>query len=115
MYGQAAEGDPVEFVNYRVTGVGVIKKPDLKPLGDMAAGESAEKGTRQAYFPGIGWAETPRYERSALRPGAKIEGPALVEEAGATVVLFPGHALTVDGFGNMAIKVQGRRSERSAQ
>jgi N-methylhydantoinase A len=115
MYGQAAEGDPVEFVNYRVTGVGVIKKPELKPLADEPAAGSAEKGARQAYFPGIGWAETPRFERSALRPGATIEGPALVEEAGATVVLFPGHVLTVDGFGNMTIKVPGRRSERSVQ
>lgn len=108
LYGQAAEGDPVEFVNYRVTGVGVMKKPDLKPLDGKANGESAPKGARRAYFPGIGWAETPTYERSTLAPGATIAGPALVEEAGATVVLFPGHDLTVDGFGNMTIKVPGR-------
>ena len=49
--------------------------------------------------------ETPVYERSELAPGAEITGPALIEEPGATAVLFPGHGLEVDPLGNLRVRV----------
>ena len=107
LYGQAAEGDPVEFVNYRVTGIGAIRKPELKPL-ENAARRALPKGVRQACYPDAGWIETPVFERAALAQGTGLSGPALVEEPGATVVLFPGHHLEVDRLGNMTIRVETR-------
>ncbi|MDD9982198.1 MAG: hydantoinase/oxoprolinase family protein [Gammaproteobacteria bacterium] len=104
LYGQAAEGDPVEFVNYRVTGIGVIRKPELKPR-EGGIRQVAPKGVRRACFPRVGWIETPVFERADLAPGAELSGPALVGEPGATVVLFPGHRLAVDRLGNMAVRV----------
>ena len=103
-YGQAAEGEPVEFVNYRVSGIGTMRKPELKPREDGARA-AAPGGVRRACFPGAGWMETPVYERSELAPGIEITGPALIEEPGATVVLFPGHGLEVDRLGNLSIRV----------
>ena len=109
LYGQAAEGDPVEFVNYRVTGHGVIRKPELNPLGN-GAGEAARSGVprdvRRAFFPRVGWIETPVFERADLAPGTEINGPALIEEPGATVVLYPGHGLEVGRLGNMTVQVR---------
>ena len=107
LYGQAAEGDPVEFVNYRVTGIGEIRKPELKPRGDGTR-RAAPRGVRRACFPVAGWVETPVFERAGLAPGTELSGPALIEEPGATVVLFPGHRLAVDRLGNMMVRVPTR-------
>ena len=106
-YGQAAAGDPVEFVNYRVTGIGEIRKPEVKPRGDRAR-RTVPKGVRRACFPGDGWMDTPVFERAFLAAGAELSGPALIEESGATVVLFPGHRLDVDRLGNMTVRVRAR-------
>ena len=103
-YGQAAEGEPVEFVNYRVRGIGTMRKPELKPREDGACA-AVPGGVRRACFRGAGWMETPVYERSELAPRAELTGPALIEEPGATVVLFPGHGLEVDRLGNLRVRV----------
>ena len=107
LYAQAAEGDPVEFVNYRVTGIGVIRKPELKPREDGAR-RVLPRGARWACFPHTGWIETPVFERVGLAPGTELSGPALVDEPRATVVLFPGHGLKVDRLGNMTVRVGPR-------
>ena len=107
LYGQAAEGDPVEFVNYRVTGIGAIRKPEPRPLGD-ASRRAPPSGARRACFPGVGRVEAPVFERAGLAPGAGLAGPALIEEPGATVVLFPGHRLEVDRLGNLAVRTGTR-------
>ena len=110
LYGQAAEGDPVEFVNYRVTGIGAIRRPELKPR-EGGPGRALPKGVRRACFPGAGWVETPVFGRADLAPGTGLSGPALVEEPGATAVVFPGHRLEVDPLGNMTIRVYPRGGE----
>jgi len=107
LYGQAAEGDPVEFVNYRVTGIGAIRKPELRPLEDGGR-RAMPRCVRRACFPGIGRVETPVFERAGLAPGAGLSGPALIEEPGATAVLFPGHRLEVDRLGNLTVRTGTR-------
>ena len=106
LYGQSAEAEQVEFVNFRVTVIGTIDKPALEPMVSHGSGTLTTKGIRQAYFIDTGWIETPVYDRAAFVPGIHLTGPALVEENGATVVLYPGHTLDVDRFGNLAISVQ---------
>ena len=113
LYGQAAEGDPVEFVNYRATGIGVIRKPELRPRDDPAR-PAAPRGTRRACFPRVGWFETPVFERRNLAPGSELSGPALIEGPGATVVLFPGHRLEVDRLGNMTVRVPAHQDSVEA-
>jgi len=106
-YGQADEREPVELVNFRVTGVGLVTKARLRR---RAAGGPAEtpapKGERAAYFGrGPGWLRCPVFERHGLGVGAALLGPALVEEPGATVVVYPGHRATADAFGNLHVTV----------
>ena len=107
LYGQAAEGDPVEFVNYRVTGIGTIRKPVPRPRED-ASRRALPGGVRRACFPGVGRVEAPVFERAGLTPGTGLAGPALIEEPGATVVLFPGHRLEVDRLGNLTVRTDTR-------
>ena len=47
---------------------------------------------RAVYFDGA-FRDTPIYDRGALLPGARVDGPAVVEEFGSTTVVFPGNIL----------------------
>jgi N-methylhydantoinase A len=96
----------VEWVNLRVSGVGPIARPELRPLpaGDGDAGR-ARTGTRPVYFDA--WAGTPTYRRDALAPGDEIPGPAVVEEFGSTVPVHPGFRVRVDDYGNLHLTREG--------
>ena len=106
LYGQSAPGEAVELVNFRVTGTGPVPKAEFRALERAPASAPSEKGSRDAYFGDpVGWQATPVYERAELAPGATFAGPALVEEAGATIVVYPGDRLSVDGYGNLTIEL----------
>jgi N-methylhydantoinase A len=106
LYGYCFRDRPeqrVEWVNLRVTGVGPIRRPDQAPLprldGDAQRARTAQ---RPVYFDDR-YAQTPVYRRPDLSPGDVVEGPAVIEEYGATVPLHPGFAARVDEFGNLVI------------
>jgi N-methylhydantoinase A len=91
----------VEVVNLCVSGFGLIDRPALPKLAPAPA---ASPGWRRQVFFGGNFAETPVYARTALAPGQRIDGPAVIEEFGSTTVVFPGQALTVDPYGIMIVR-----------
>lgn len=91
-----------ELVNFRVSGFGMIERPSLPKLPRGKA-KVQPKGSRPVYF-GSGMHDTDLYDRAALLAGARIEGPAVVEEFGSTTVVFPGQTLLVDEHGIMIIR-----------
>ena len=124
LYGYCFRDDPaqqVEWVNLRVTGVGPIRRPVLAELapgdgGRLPAGAPgrlpdggpgrgrAMTGTRPACFDATkGFVDTAIYRRADLCPGDVLDGPAVVEEYGATVPLHPGFRAKVDRFGNLVV------------
>ncbi len=92
----------VEWVNLRVTGVGPIRKPSLREVGEGSGAESARVGTRQVFFDD--WVEATIYDRARLGAGDVVEGPAVLEEFSSTVPLHPGFTARVDGHGNLLIQ-----------
>jgi N-methylhydantoinase A len=94
----------VEWVNLRVTGIGPIRRPRFPelPRGDGRP-ERARLGLRDVCFDGETRA-CPVYERARLQPGDALRGPAIVEEYGATTVVFPGLTADVDRFGNLRLE-----------
>lgn len=92
-----------EFVNFRLTGFGAVRKPELPllPRGDGA--RSASKGSRDVDFDALGRHEAGIYERGGLGAGAEVEGPAVIEEPAASTVVFPGQRLRVDERGNLIV------------
>lgn len=61
---------------------------------------AAQKGTRRAYWPETGaWVETAVYELTALQPGNRLIGPALIESEYTTAVIPPGKQFRVDEYG----------------
>ena len=85
------EGEPIELVNLRVAAFGVndpIELPSLQPHSISSAG--AGKGSRPVYFEKLGYLETSVLKRDSLRPGMKLPGPAVVEEATSATLIPPG-------------------------
>jgi N-methylhydantoinase A len=93
----------MEWVNLRVTGIGPIARPKLRqlPPGDGQPAR-ALTGKRTVVF-----AEKPAecavYERTRLAPGDTLDGPLIVEEYGATTVVYPGQRVVADRFGNLVL------------
>jgi N-methylhydantoinase A len=70
-----------------------------RPEKDAAPGPVSR---RRVWFAGK-WLDTPIYRRERLAPGARIAGPAIVEQMDATTVIEPGDRARVDSLGNLLI------------
>jgi N-methylhydantoinase A len=103
-----AAGQPVEWVNLRVSGIGPIQRPELRehPPGDGDASR-ARRGARDVCFD-EGNLATDVFWRPDLLPGDVVRGPAIVEEYGSTVPVHPGFLARVDVFGNLLVTVDPR-------
>jgi N-methylhydantoinase A len=68
---------------------------------------SAQKETRPIYFEATnGYVHCPIYDRYALGAGARVKGPAIVEEVDSTTVVHPGYRAHVDAFGNLILSAR---------
>ena len=107
VFSRVPPGVEVEVVSVRVAArVGGEGRATVDGVGAPPGGASREacKGTRAAYFPECGGlAETPVYDRYALRPGDRFPGPAIVEERESTAVLGPGGRFEIDDEGNLVM------------
>jgi N-methylhydantoinase A len=106
LYGYDFRGDPrqeVEWVNVRVTGIGPIRKPELKRLGPCGGNSvvEARTGGRRVHFDS--WVDASIYDRSRLTVGDRVAGPAVIEEFSSTIPVHPGFVASVDTFGNLVL------------
>ena len=102
VYGHSSPSAPVEFVNLRVVQSWGLPQPELA----SAAGEDERgaAGGRRAYFEELGgYVETPVFRRGRLREGDELVGPAIVEQADSTLVVYPGHRAALDAAGNAVV------------
>ena len=102
--GHAGTGrQAMEWVNLRVTGIGPIARPKLRerPPGDGRPARAISE-TRPVVFSEKA-VECHVYERARLAPSDTLSGPAVIEEYGATTVVYPGQRVEVDGFGNLIL------------
>ncbi len=104
MYGFSSPEEPVEVVNVRLTLIGSMRKPSF-PRRRAEEHRPEPEAARDVYFEGEGWMRTAIHKRERLRPGAVVDGPAVVEEYDSTTLVPPGHVLRVDEFGNLRIGV----------
>jgi N-methylhydantoinase A len=79
----------------------------LDPGLRAASVDAARTGTRRLYADAR-WHEAGVYAREKLPIGARIEGPAIIEQIDATTVVEPGALATVDLIGNLRVAVQMR-------
>ena len=107
-YAHHSPDEPVEMVNVRLAAIG--KRPTLRfpRLAKRAVIKASRR--REVYL------DDPRkpvvcpiYQRGDLGAGARIKGPALIEEHGTTTVLFAQDRCTVAPSGELTIDVGGAR------
>jgi N-methylhydantoinase A len=91
------------LVNLNTSVIGKRRPFDLRALLPPAEGD-ALVGERQLYADGA-WHVAKVWQRERLAPGARIAGPAIIQQADATTVLEPGSAAVVDALGNLRIRV----------
>ena len=103
VYGYARTQQPVEFVNFRAVHTYPLPRPAVRPSarahGTLADARVSE---RRAYFDRF--VTTTIYERARLPLGARLEGPAIVEQLDTTTVIPPGVMATVDDAGNLRLR-----------
>ncbi|MCH8338047.1 MAG: hydantoinase/oxoprolinase family protein [Chloroflexi bacterium] len=104
---------PVELVNYHVTALGRVKKPEIKKLdGRGGKLDEAHKATRRVNFDELGFHEADIYERDLFPIGETVKGPAVIEEPASTTVVFPDQQLTRDQYGFLHIEPADKPTSR---
>ena len=106
-YGYSDAKAALELVTVAVTATGTgpeVRLPEHRPgTRDVA---EARKPDRPVYFPETrGYGRCPVYDRRRLPVGARLEGPAVVEEPESTTVLPPGTTAEVDPWANLIVSV----------
>jgi N-methylhydantoinase A len=102
-YGHKAQAEAIEIVNFEVTAVGLIPKPPLRTFAVGSSELPAPAAVRPVHFGPMEAAPIAVFRRSDLRPGALIEGPAVIEEATSTIVLYRGQTARVDPHLNIEV------------
>ncbi|MGF7163007.1 N-methylhydantoinase A [Rhodoligotrophos appendicifer] len=99
-YGYRIPGEMIEVVNFKSTAIAQTDKPDIPRLPE-ADGPPEPVGTRWVTFDSR--LETRIFNRSSLRAGHHIIGPAIIEESASVTPLPPGQTARVDAYGNLII------------
>lgn len=106
LYGFVHDDHEIEIVNARLESIGFTDKPidekcdlEAKQLQsvDAEATEQLWKGSNQGYL------DAPVFRRSALKPGWRVDGPALLVEDISTIVVDDGWRAEVNKYGHLLL------------
>ncbi len=106
-YSRRFEESDIEIPNVRARAIGLM--PPLATRETEGGSESAGDALRhegEAWFlvgGGIAQVPTRYYDRSALKAGNRLDGPAIVNQYDSTTVIPPGLTARIDRFGNVVI------------
>ncbi len=102
IYGHSMS-EPLEFVNYRVSAVGKLRKFSFRENLPWETKPNWLKDlSGKVLFDGKSH-DVPVYERSHVEPGFQTTGPAIICEMGSTTVVYPGQTAQVDHLKNIVI------------
>lgn len=100
----------VDLVGMHLIASAEVGKLDLQPqpLTETPA-SVAEKGRRAVNFATEGTHAAAVYDGDLLLPGMRLHGPAIIEDAGTTVVIHPGFHVEMDAYRNLHITLGGAK------
>ncbi|MEO0966631.1 MAG: hydantoinase B/oxoprolinase family protein [Planctomycetota bacterium] len=110
LYGYIQSGRAIEIAALRVEVTGRRAKP-VPSVAEPVDRTPDPRGQKTVYFDSRP-RDTPCYIRDDLRPGDRIQGPAIVYEALSTIVIDPGWAGRVTDRGELLL--EDRAGARSA-
>ena len=93
----------IEAITLRVDAVGRTYRPALEPAA--ASPHAAHPAGERAVWHDGARLLAARFDGAALRPGATLEGPAVVDHSGSTAWVPPGARARVDGLGDLVLEV----------
>jgi N-methylhydantoinase A len=97
---------PVEAISWRLRALSPAVVTRLRLDGSSRSGGRALGRPRPVFFREAGgFVDAPVYRRAALSAGRTIQGPAIVEESEATVVVGPSGVLQVEANGNLVMRL----------
>jgi len=116
LYGEGAllAGGGLEIERHRVVGrraLAPISFAQHQPGERDAA--PAQRGERDAYFEG-GFRATPVYDGSRLQAGNVVDGPAIIERMGDSVVVPPDYQAEVDQYLTLRLRSSNQLASEAA-
>ena len=102
-YGHSAPNEPVMMVNLRLSALGKLDS-NLALASASRAADRGERSRRPVVFESKP-VDCPIYLRSGFESGDRLEGPAAIEDLGATILLYPGDRLQVNEHGHLVIEL----------
>ena len=92
----------VDIVALRVRITGRMPTPSAVPLPRSGRSPDGVKiGTRRVRLHGRQHERVPVYDRVKLAPGDRLDGPSLVEQADATILVAPAFSAEIGTFGDI--------------
>ncbi len=113
LFSYRPKGRDIEVVSLRVV-VRSARREPLEAAGETAGGgrEAVPVGHQRCHLDGR-WREVPRYEIAEMAAGARIAGPALIQQRHSAVVLPQRWRAEADGAGGLRLRIGDRRREAS--
>ncbi len=104
-FGHLLEDQAIEALNWRLDATVQRESGEIGSKKSVAATE-AENRSRQVFFPDVNrYVETPVLKENQLVIGDLRMGPALIEQAGSTIVIGPGDRFSLDSAGSIRINL----------
>ncbi len=99
--------EPVQLVTFRVEAAGLVTKAEFQQQPDAGPDASrAVTGRRGVWLPEAGgWVHCRIYDRSLLKAGNVLSGPAIVEQMDATTLVLPGMRAYVEPYLNLMLEL----------
>ena len=105
LYYHSDPGAPVQVINLRLVAVGRTPKPGFAPEAEREGGAEPER--RIPVYAGGARRQVPLFLRHRLRPGDRIQGPAVVAQEDTTLCVADGFTGRVDGYRNLLLHREG--------
>jgi N-methylhydantoinase A len=102
LYSFSTPSRAVEIASLRVTAIGRVAKLNAAGPGKRS-GMPRPKAHRAVHFRQAGIVECAVFERSHLREGQSMQGPAIIEQKDSTTVVPPNWTATTDAHGHLII------------
>ena len=104
VYAVRDEGSAVEFVNWKGRIAVQAFAPPPPPGPRVQPYVPTPDAYRDCYFVETGRAATPVFRGGRLQPGARIAGPAVIEEPTTTIVVYAGGSAELTAAENYILR-----------
>ncbi len=97
---------PVELVCYHLIAMAEMDKltPEKHPKTGLKI-EDSVKGKREVDFVEHGIHDAVIYDGNIFEPGMSLQGPAIIEESGTTIIVPPNFLCNIDDYGNYRLNL----------